>query len=148
MNRRYLALVVVAALTLPATASAETQGSIVIDNAWTSPPPIPSAPAAGYMRVRNNAAVADRLLSVSSPRAGHIDMHEMRMEGSMMSMRALPYGVSIAAGGSFEFNEQGAHLMITGLDHPWRVGETLPVRLHFQRAGDIQASLQVRDRAH
>jgi len=131
-----------AALFLAATASA-AERSIAIEGAWARPTP-PGAPTgAGYLTIRNHGP-ADRLVAVASPVASRVEVHEMTMEGTIMHMHPLPDGVAVPAGGTVTLAPRGAHLMMIGLKQPLKEGETVPVTLRFQRAGEVKAALKVR----
>ena len=47
---------------------------------------------AGYLALVNGGSAADRLVAASSPAAGRVEVHEMRMDGSVMRVtgRAIP----------------------------------------------------------
>lgn len=95
------------------------------------------------MRIVNRGASGDRLLAISSPRAGRVEMHEMSMDGAVMRMRPLLYGVPVPANGAFEFSPSGAHVMFNNMDGAYGVGQTIPLRLTFQRAGVVDILVPV-----
>ncbi|HYD71578.1 MAG TPA: copper chaperone PCu(A)C [Candidatus Binatia bacterium] len=113
------------------------------ENAWAAPTPGGVDVSAGYLTLVNDAAAEDVLLSASSARAERVEVHEMTMEGGVMQMRAVAR-LAIPAGQSVELAPSGRHLMFYGVTQPFAVGETIPVRLTFERAGDIDVSLPVR----
>ena len=85
----------------------------------------------------------DRLLGASSPVVGHAELHEMRMDGGVMLMRSLPAGVRLPQGQAVGLTSGGNHLMLTGLQHPLIVGQTIPIELHFKRSAPIMVQFQV-----
>ena len=99
--------------------------------------------SAGYLTLINDASAEDALLSASSPRAERVEVHEMTMDGGVMQMRVVER-LSIPAGQSIELAPNGRHLMFYGVTQPFAVGETIPVRLTFEHAGDVDVSLPVR----
>jgi copper(I)-binding protein len=126
-----------------------------------------SRPATGtavvYATIHNNSAEPDRLVGVTSPVATHADLHEssetkmpamsmssgnmgsmgnMPMNGSMTSMKTLT-AIPVPAGGTTSLKPGGYHLMLD-LRHDLRAGETVPLRLHFARAGWIAVTATVR----
>jgi copper(I)-binding protein len=66
----------------------------------------------------------------------------MVRDGDVMRMRPVD-GVEIRAGQTVTLRPGGFHLMLIGLSQPLRQGETVPVTLRFERAGDVQVALSV-----
>lgn len=95
-----------------------------------------------YLSIHNVGAISDRLVSVSTPAAAKVEIHNMTMSGSVMQMRPLE-GVDIASGGDAEFVTGGMHLMLVGLKQPLLTGQHFPLTLRFQKAGDITVSVAV-----
>lgn len=91
-------------------------------------------PGAGYVTIQGGD-VADRLLSVSSPRAGRVVLHSMMMQGDVMRMRAIE-ALDVPAGATVRLAPGGLHLMLEQLATPLKAGETVPLVLRFERAGE------------
>lgn len=105
---------------------------------------LPGAPVGGaYVTLQNNGADDDRLVAVSSPAAGRMEIHDMLMEGDMMKMVPLPDGISIPAGGTVVLEPMGKHLMLMDLNGPLIEGETVEITLTFERAASITVELPV-----
>ena len=113
-----------------------------VSNAWAAPTPSGVDVSAGYLTITNGTSAEDHLLSAISPRAAHIEVHEMTMDGSVMRMRALER-LSIPAGGAAQLGPGGAHLMFFGVQDPFAEGQSIPVRLVFEHAGAIDVTLPV-----
>jgi hypothetical protein len=113
-----------------------------IENAWASPTPGGVDVSAGYLTIVNETDTADRLLSVSTPRAVSADLHEMSMAGAVMQMRTSG-PVVIPAHGRVILAPGGTHLMFNGVTQPFALGETIPVQLSFEHAGQVSADLPV-----
>lgn len=128
--------------TTPVNASSITSDGITLMNGWASVTPGGVAVSAGYVEIANTGGEADRLVSASSPRAGRVEIHEMSMTGGVMQMRALD-GLDIPVGATVALAQGGNHLMFEDVTAPFVVGETIPVTLHFEKAGDISVSLPV-----
>jgi periplasmic copper chaperone A len=67
----------------------------------------------------------------------------MAVNNGVMTMRPIEGGLTIAPGGTAKLSPGGNHLMLVELDAPLRQGEQVPVTLTFERAGDIEAVLEV-----
>ena len=129
----------------PAVAAAPSP--LRVEAAWVRPAP-PGAPTgAGYLVVRNTGRSADRLLSVSTPAADRIEVHEMSMAGGVMRMRAVAGGLEVPAGGELRLAPGGLHLMWIGPKAPLTAGRRLPATLRFARAGAVAAMFEVRSDA-
>jgi periplasmic copper chaperone A len=139
---RLLALALFLALAACSQPAATAPGELAIESAWAAPTPGGVDVSAGYLTIANATAEADALVSVSSPRAARVEIHEMTMQDGVMQMRAVER-LEIAAGQSVSLAPGGRHLMFMGVAQPFAVGETIPVRLYFEQAGDIDVSLPV-----
>lgn len=128
-----------------AASAAPTGDALAIAEPWAAATPNGATVAAGYLVVNNPTANADTLVSVSSPRAARVEMHEMKMEGEMMRMRAVDT-LEAPAGGALVLAPGGYHLMFIGIDAPFVEGQEAPVTLTFAKAGAIDVVLPVRDR--
>jgi periplasmic copper chaperone A len=134
------ALLATALLSAPLVAQPRT---IEVSNGW-SRATAPRAPVgAGYLTIRNRSRLADRLVSVTSPRATRVEIHTMSTTGGVMRMRPLPGGVAIPPGGTVTLASGGSHLMLIGLTKPLVVGERVPVTLRFARGGKVTTLLHV-----
>ncbi len=88
------------------------------------------------------SAQGGRLVAGSSPVAGVVEIHEMKMEGTTMRMRAIP-GLELPAGQAVELKPGGHHLMLMDLKQPLKTGESVPVSLVIERSGGQRETVQV-----
>jgi len=79
-----------------------------------------------YMTLKSDTAV--RLVSVSSPAAARCSVHETTISGNLMKMRTLE-ALPIPAGGSVVLEQGHDHLMLEGLVHPLKEGDTVRLTL-------------------
>ena len=128
---------------LTATAQAQNAkvGSVQIENAYTRSTVPGQMAAGGFMKIKNKGAV-DQLISASSPVAGEVQLHEMAMEGNVVKMRQVKE-VVVPAGGAVELKPGGMHLMFMNIKAPLTAGETVPVRLKFAKAGEVEVKMPV-----
>ncbi len=118
-------------------------GALKITGAWAKAM-LPGQPVGGgYLTIENAGAETDRLVAVSSAASPDVQIHEMKMEGEVMKMRALPDGLEIPAGGKVEMQPGGYHLMFTAVPAPFKQGDVLKVRLKFEKAGEVEVALPV-----
>ena len=122
--------------------SQAAQAQILIDKPWARATAPGAKVAGGYMLVRNQGAAADRLVGASSPVAAKVELHVHIHEGGVMKMREVP-AYDVPAKGSFELKPGGAHLMFMDIKRPFKEGEKVPVRLRFEKAGEVNAEFHV-----
>ncbi|MEY4428865.1 MAG: hypothetical protein RLZZ182_1554, partial [Pseudomonadota bacterium] len=85
----------------------------------------------GYLQIQAREAVS--LVGVSTPVAGKAEVHEMKMEGDVMRMRALP-SLPVGAGQTVSLQPGGNHLMLMDLKQPVAAGSRVPLSLKFKDA--------------
>ena len=124
-----------------AQAQSAKVGSVQIENAYTRSTVPGQMAAGGFMKIENKGAV-DQLISASSPVAGEVQLHEMAMEGNVMKMRQVKE-VVVPAGGAVELKPGGMHLMFINIKAPLTAGETVPFKLKFAKAGEVEVKMPV-----
>ena len=78
--------------------------------------------------------ITPRTITASSPAAGIVEIHEMKMDKDVMRMAALPSGLELPAGKTVELKPGGYHVMLMDLKAPLATDSTVPVTLTFQDA--------------
>lgn len=126
-----------------AQAQAIAVGDLKIENATSRVTPAGAKVGAGYMTISNTGTTADRLVSLSSPAADKVEIHEMAMKDGVMTMRELPGGLPVDSGKVVTLKPGGYHLMLMGLKAPLRQGDKVPVTLTFEKAGTTGITLDV-----
>ncbi|MEM7290803.1 MAG: copper chaperone PCu(A)C [Pseudomonadota bacterium] len=101
--------------------------------------------AAGYLTIRNDGDSDDRLVGGSVNFAGMVDIHEMKVNDGVMTMRPLEGGLVIPAGKSVVLKPGAEHLMFMQLKEPMTKGEMRNVTLVFERAGKVEIMFPVGD---
>ena len=89
------------------------------------------------------AAVDLRLVAVSSPLAGMIEIHQMSMENKVKQMRAFPDGLALPKGKAIELKPGGYHLMVMDLKQPMKQGAWLPLTLTVETKDKKRSSVMV-----
>jgi len=122
--------------------SFSVQAQIQIERPWSRATAPGATVAGGYMLIRNAGVTGDRLVSVSSPVAAKVEMHVHVNDNGVMRMREVK-GYDVPAKGSFELKPGGAHLMFIDIRRPFKESEKLPVKLKFEKAGEVNAEFDV-----
>ena len=128
-------------LSSAAIAQNASVGSIKIENAYTRATAPGQQVAGGFLKIENKGA-ADQLISASSPVAGEVQLHEMAMEGNVMKMRQVK-DIPVPANGAVELKPGGLHLMFMNIKAPLAAGESVPVKLKFAKAGEVEIKVPV-----
>ena len=118
------------------------QAQMQIERPWARATAPGATVAGGYMLMRNPGAAVDRLVSASSAASAKVELHVHLNEGGVMKMREVP-GYDVPAKGSFELKPGGAHLMFVDIKRPFKEGDKLPVRLKFEKAGELDVEFHV-----
>ncbi len=145
----FFALVTLTCVTLTATAHGFNVGELEIAHPYT----IATAPgqAVGglfFKHIANKGDKADRLISatVASTVANKTELHTMSTDNDVMRMRQvsaidLPAKTTVPMTRGLKKN--GYHVMLMGLKAQLKVGDTLPVKLKFERAGEVEVVVNV-----
>src|SRR5262249_27128385 len=96
---------------------------------------------AAYLSIANDGRQDDRLLKVATPLAT-AELHSMTNVNGMMQMREMD-ALDVPAGKTVKFAPGGNHVMIMGLKSPLKDGDTLPLTLTFEHAGDVAVEARV-----
>ncbi len=118
---------IVSAVLVVASGAAAAQ--VQVKDAWARPALQGQMATGAFMSLMSSDGA--RLVGVSSPVAGVVEIHEMVMEGSVMKMRAIP-GLDLPPGRSVELKPGGYHVMLMDLKRPLKAGDRVPVELRLE----------------
>ncbi len=82
------------------------------------------------------------LVDAASPAAKIVEIHEMKVDGGMMKMRAVDR-LPLPAGKPVELRPGGYHLMLLDLPTPLKPGDVVPVTLTFEDKAGRATTLRV-----
>ncbi|MGI9406179.1 MAG: copper chaperone PCu(A)C [Hyphomicrobiaceae bacterium] len=123
-------------------ASVARAGDLTIHAAWARATPKGAKVGAAYLVVTNNGSAPDRLVSVESPIAARVQIHEMKMTDGVMKMRAMEGGLTIPAGARVELEPGLDHLMLMGLKGPIKRNDPFTATLTFEKAGTVEVMFE------
>jgi periplasmic copper chaperone A len=92
---------------------------------------VPGRPAAGYFELIVDGDLG-ALVSVTSPQARRVEMHETMSAGNMTSMHPLAR-IPVRGGERLIFAPGGRHLMLFDMDPAVRPGSEIALVLNFER---------------
>ena len=128
------------ALLATALLSANAWAQVKIEQAWTRATVQGQKATGAFMKITANQPL--QLVAVSSPVAGVAEIHEMKMEGNVMKMRALP-ALDLPAGQAVELKPGGHHLMLMDLKAPLAPNSSVSLTLTFKDAKGVQSQQQL-----
>lgn len=139
---RLAATALVSLAAVAAQAHEFTLGDIAIGHPYARAT-APGQPTGGaFLRLENRGRVDDRLLSASADVGRSTELHAMKMEGDVMRMREVA-AIDVPAGKVVELKPGALHLMFLGLKGPLKEGDKFPLRLKFEKAGEVTVTVNV-----
>lgn len=142
-NRTLLLALLLTTLSGTALASDITTQSVWIRGT------VPGQKATGaFMEITSKSGAT--LIGASSPVAGITEIHEMKMAGGIMSMRAIPR-LELPAGQRISLASGGYHVMLMDLKQTLKAGDSVPLTLKVlgkdKKVEAIEVKAEVRDLA-
>lgn len=128
------------ALVLAAGLAAAQNAPVKVEAAWVRATVQGQQGTGAFMNL--TAPEGGRLVGVSSPVAGVAELHEMKMEGDVMRMRAIS-ALDLPAGKTVQLKPGSYHLMLMDLKRPLVKDSTVPVTLRFQNAKGVESKLEL-----
>ena len=131
---------IAAAFTTVCAVSAFAQ-NVTVTDAWARATVQGQKATGAFMKItaKDNA----KLVSASSPSAGVVEIHEMKMEKDVMKMAALPNGLELPAGKAVELKPGGYHVMLMDLKAPLAKDSTVPLTLTVQDAKGVKSNIEL-----
>ena len=121
--------------------AAAVHAQVTVDKPWVRTTVAQQTTTAAYLTITSSRG--GKLVSASSPVAAAVDVHEMKMAGDMMKMRAVD-ALALPAGKPVEFKPNGYHLMMTGLKAPVKAGDVVPITLVVEDAKGKRETVDVK----
>jgi copper(I)-binding protein len=106
---------------------------IEISNARINPPLPGQSTGVAFMRLDNHGE-DDRLLAITSPVSGRIELHTHLNDGGIMQMRRVD-GIALPHGDTVELKPGGFHVML--FETTATLGEEAVLTLDFEKAEDL-----------
>jgi copper(I)-binding protein len=135
---KFKSLALIAALTC---GTVYAQG-VEVKDAWVRTTVQGQKATGAFMKITAKDGV--KLFGASSPVAGVSEVHEMKMEGDVMKMRAVPGGLDIAAGKTVELKPGGYHIMLMDLKAALPKDATVPLTLLFKDAKGVESRVELK----
>ncbi len=115
---------------------------IDVKNAWVRTSVQGQSATGAFMTI--TAQQDSRLVEVVSPVAGVAEVHEMKMDGGVMKMRAVEGGLALPAGKAVELKPGGYHVMLMDLKAALPKDSTVPMTLVFKDAKGTESRVELK----
>lgn len=127
--------------TLLLACSALQAQTVEVKDAWVRSTVQGQQGTGAFMNI--TAKDAATLVGASSPVAGVVEVHEMKMEGDVMKMRAVP-SLDLPAGQTVQLKPGGYHVMMMDLKQTLPKGSTVPLILRFKDAKGAESQVELK----
>ena len=94
------------------------------------------------MTLTNTGKQADRVVSASTEAAGITELHTHLNENGVMKMRQVN-DIRVEAGSTVKLQPGGLHVMLIKLKQPLKEGDSVPLTLRFEKAGEVKVDVKV-----
>jgi len=123
-------------------------GDLVIGHPYARATVAGQPTGGAFLSIENHGA-GDRLLSATAEVSKAVELHTMGMEGDVMRMRQVE-AIELPAGKAVALKPGGLHIMLIGLKAPLKEGDHFPLKLRFEKAGEVtvQVNVEAADASH
>ena len=116
--------------------------TVEVKDAWVRTTVQGQKATGAFMKL--TAREGTRLVSVSTPVAGVAEVHEMKMDGDVMKMRAVTGGLDLPAGKTVELSPGSYHLMLMDLKAALPKDTTIPLTLVFKDGKGVESRMELK----
>jgi copper(I)-binding protein len=117
--------------------------TVIAHDAWAREPVPTRDVTALFLVLENRGATPRAVVSGESDAASKVELHEMKMAGSMMRMSPVKQ-IDVPAGGKTELKPGGLHVMMFGLKKRPAPGDTLTLTLTLDDGTKVPVTATVR----
>jgi copper(I)-binding protein len=119
----------------------ENNDAVAVKDAWVRTSVQGQKATGAFMTI--TAKDGGKLVSASTPVAGVVEVHEMKMDGDIMRMRAVTGGLDLPAGKAVELKPGGYHVMLMDLKAALPKDSTVPLTLVFKNAKGVESKIEL-----
>ena len=128
--------------------SLSAMADVAVKDAWVRGTTPAQKATGAFMEITSTDAAS--LLSASSPVAGVVEIHTMKMEDGVMKMRQIPK-LDLPAGKGIKLQPGGNHVMLMDLKQQLKKGDVVPITLKIEgkdkQVQTLEIKAEVRDLA-
>jgi copper(I)-binding protein len=137
---RILASSLLALIALPVLAQPAAGSPLKVEAAWIRASVPGQSGTGAFMRLTAQEPMS--LVGLASPVAGVAEVHEMKLEGDVMRMRAIS-SLTLPAGQAVELKPGGYHLMLMDLKSPLKADTRVPLTLLLRDAKGAERRVEL-----
>ena len=119
------------------------KGDIMLHMPWSRALPPVATNGAAYLMVHNNGNTSDKIIAIKSPIAKTVMMHQSVSENGNVHMEHIKE-LSVKPRGMINFKPGGYHVMLMGLNKPLVAGESFPITVVMEKAGEITGLVKIK----
>ena len=116
------------------------QAQTTVKDLWVRGTVAQQKATGAFMQI--TSAQGGKLVSVQSPAAGVVEIHEMSMNGDVMKMHAVP-AIDLPAGKPVELKPGGYHVMMMDLKQQLKAGDSVALTLVVEGKDGKRETLQL-----
>ncbi len=120
---------------------AAAQADVTVKDAWVRGTTPAQKATGAFLQITSSDAAA--LLSASSPLAGVVEIHTMRMEDGVMKMRPIAK-LDLPAGKGVTLAPGGNHIMLMDLKQQMKKGDVVPITLKVEGKDKAVQTLEIK----
>lgn len=120
--------------------AADALAQVTVKDPWVRGTVAQQKATGAFMQI--TSASGGKLVSVASPMAGVVEIHEMAMDGNVMKMRAVS-ALELPAGKAVELKPGGYHVMLMELRQTLQPGQAVPLTLVVESPGGRRETVQL-----
>lgn len=117
-------------------------GNVMVHDGWARASLGKAPNSAAYMSLMTHGDEADKLIGAATPVAEAAELHNHVMDGDIAKMRSVD-AIEIRPGDPVTLEPGGFHIMLMGLKEKLEEGQTLPLTLTFENAGDVKVDVPI-----
>ena len=120
-----------------------TVGELVISDVWARATPPNVKTGAVYITITNHGNSMEMIKSISTEIAGKAMVHQSIEVDGIMKMEHMMH-VMIKPGTTLIMKPGGFHVMLMKLKEPLTDGESFPMTITFDKAGDVNLEIEIK----
>lgn len=137
-----LAVLCLLAAPVPTASAWAAEAALQVTGAWARATPPNAQAGAAFLTIANTGAEGDRLLAARAPVAKSVELHLHMDVGGIMQMRPVE-AIDLRPGQTVTLEPGGLHVMLIGPTKPLKAGDSFPLTLVFEQAGELTVPVEV-----
>lgn len=142
MKRLTFALAAMMLAALPAAADDVMVGDIMIAEPFARASAGRAKNGAAFMTIMNKGG-ADRLVAASTDVSMRTELHTHTLDAQGVARMRQVEHVDLPAGETVMLQPGGLHVMMMGLNDPLKQGDSFPLTLTFEKAGEVTFAVKI-----